>query len=94
MLQVGLLLGTTESLTALGLSLLLVFFIVFFGAATGTLSLVVGNTLTLGLLAGGGGGGSLGLGLLSLLSLLAFYLGVLSSIPGVKDLKGRTLVGG
>jgi hypothetical protein len=84
-LQVGVLLGAAEALTALSLGLLLIL-LVRLGGAAGTLGLVLCDALALGLLVGGGGGGGLGLGLLGLLSLLTLCLGVIGGIPGVEDL--------
>lgn len=48
---------------------------------------MLSDALGLGLLIRGGFCGDLGLGFGSLAFLLAFYLGILSSIPGFKDLE-------
>lgn len=88
--QVGILLGPTKALATLGGSLvLLIAEESLLLALKSTLGLVLGNTLSLGLLASGKFGISLSLGLGSLLSLLAFYLGVFGSIPGIENLKGE-----
>ena len=62
MLQVGVLLGAAQALTALGLGLLLV--VVALSELAGPLGLDLGDALSLGLLVGGGLGVGLGLGLL------------------------------
>jgi hypothetical protein len=85
--QVGILLGATKALATLGGCLvLLIAEKTLLLALKSTLGLVLGDTLSLGLLAGGKFGISLSLGLGSLLSLLAFYLGVFRGIPGVEDI--------
>lgn len=48
---------------------------------------MLGNTLGLGFLVGGGFGISLGFGLGGLLSFLTLYLGIFGGIPRVEDLK-------
>jgi hypothetical protein len=87
--QVCILLGAAKTLATLGGSLILVILAeeAFRFTSTSTLGLVLGNTLGLGLLVGGGFGISLGLGLSSLLCLLALYLGVFGGIPGIEDLE-------
>jgi hypothetical protein len=83
--QVGIFLSATKALTTFRRSLLLITRIVFETQAS-TLSLVFSNALSLGFLVRGGFSVSLGLGLGSLLCLLALYFGIFGGIPGVKDL--------
>jgi hypothetical protein len=88
--QVGILLGAAKALATLGGSLvLLIAEKTLLLALKSTLGLVLGDALSLGLLAGSKFGISLSLGLGSLLSLLAFYLGVFGGIPGVEDLESE-----
>jgi hypothetical protein len=90
MSQVGVLLGATKTLATLGGSfVLLIAEETLLLALKSTLGLVLGDTLSFGLLVGGSFGISLGLGLGSLLCLLAFYLGVFSGVPGVENLRGK-----
>ena len=79
-LQVGVLLGAAQALTALGLGLLLV--AVALSELAGPLGLDLGDALSLGLLVGGGLGVGLGLGLGGLLGLLSLDLGILGGVPG------------
>jgi hypothetical protein len=80
--EVGLLLGTSESLTFLALGLLVSIRFLSFSLLLSALSLMFGNSLTLGLLSSSGGGGSLLLGLGGLLLLLTLGLGVIG-IPRI-----------
>ena len=80
MLQVGVLLGAAQALTALGLGLLLV--VVALSELAGPLGLDLGDALSLGLLVGGGLGVGLGLGFGGLLGLLSLDLGILGGVPG------------
>lgn len=84
--EIGLLLGTSKSLTLLGLGLLDHLNVGGVGLLLGSVGLVLSNTLALGLLCGGGGFSSLGLGLGSLALLLALYLGVFGGIPRIEDI--------
>lgn len=79
-LQVGVLLGAAQALTALGLGLLVV--VVALSELAGPLGLDLGDALSLGLLVGGGLGVGLGLGLCGLLGLLSLDLGILGGVPG------------
>jgi hypothetical protein len=87
--EIGLLLGTSESLTLLGLGLLDHLNVGGVGLLLGSVGLVLSNTLALGLLGGGGSFSSLGLGLGGLALLLALYLGVFGGIPRIEDLVKR-----
>lgn len=84
--KIGLLLGTSESLTLLGRGLLDHLNVGSVGPLFGSVGLVLSNTLALGLLGGGGSFSSLGLGLGGLALLLALYLGVFVGIPRIEDL--------
>jgi hypothetical protein len=94
--QVGVLLGTTKTLTALSLGLVinLLGFGFLESLLTSTAGLVVGDSSRLRLLVGGGLGSGLGLGFFSLLGLFALYFGVFGGIPRVEDLqyKGKPSV--
>ena len=79
-LQISLLLGAAQALAALGFGLVLVALILI-GKLAGPLGLVLGDTLRLRLLVGGGLGVRLSFGLRGLLGLLALSLGVLGSVP-------------
>ena len=80
MLQISLLLGAAQALAALGFGLVLVALILI-GKLAGPLGLVLGDTLRLRLLVGGGLGVRLSFGLRGLLGLLALSLGVLGGVP-------------
>ncbi len=83
-LQVGFLLLTTKTVTTFGLSLLLFRVIILSSERTG--SLVLSNALSLGFLISLGLGEGLGLGFVSLLLLLALYLGIFSGVPRIENL--------
>lgn len=86
--EIGLLLGAAEALAALGLCLLLVLRVVIILAGGGTRGLELGDTLGLALLGRSSSfGGGFGLSSSGLALLLALYLGVFGSIPGVEDLR-------
>lgn len=89
--QVGILLGATETLTALGRGLVVDNLGLGHGESllAGTIGLVTSNARALGLLIGKGLGGGLGLSFFGLLSLFALYFGVFGGIPGVEDLRER-----
>lgn len=91
-LQVRLLLCAAETLALLGFGLIIARVLVRLSGSAGSVGLVVGDTLRLGLLTGSGIGISLRLGLGSLLCLLAFYFGVFSGVPGIEDLFPSRLI--
>lgn len=83
-LQVRLDLGALETLTALGLGLVLIAALIGkLGSTFGTAFL---DALLLGLLVGSSLGIGLGLGFGSLLGLFALYFRVFGGVPGVEDL--------
>lgn len=82
MSKVGLLLSTSKSLTLFGLGLLVFLVVVGISLLLGTLSLMLGDSLTLGLLGSSSGSGGLLLSLLGLALLLTFSIGVVG-IPRV-----------
>jgi hypothetical protein len=84
-LQVSILLGAAQTITALGLGLVLVE-VAFFLRLAPALVAVLLYPLGLALLVGGGSGLGLCEGLFGLLCLLALYLGIFSGVPGVEDL--------
>lgn len=86
MTEVGVLLGATQSLSALSLRLVFLVGLVVFITLAGALGLMLGNALGLWLLVGGSLGSSLGLGLGGLALLFALYLGIFGGVPGFKDL--------
>lgn len=90
-LQVGLLLGAAQALTALSLSLVGVEVIRVIGFLPPLLT-VLFYPLGLGLFVGSSGSLLRGLGLGGLLRLLALYFGVLGGVPGVKDLSFQKYV--
>jgi hypothetical protein len=81
--KVGLLLCPSESLSFLALGLFVFFVVLSFSLLLSTLGLVLGNSLTLGLLGSSGGGGSFLLGLGGLALLLTLGLGVIIGIPRI-----------
>lgn len=83
--EVGLLLGSAQACAALGL-VLLVFRLVLLGALAGSVGLVVGNALELGLFVGSGLGGELGLGFGGFALLFALYFRVFGGVPRVENL--------
>jgi hypothetical protein len=82
--EVGLLLGTSQTLAFLGLGLVVLIAGVVLGGGLAR-SLVLGDTLSLGFLSRSGSSGGLGLGLFSLLGFLSLSLGVFG-VPRVDDL--------
>lgn len=92
-LEVGVLLGAAQAITALGLGLVLVEIGLFLGLAPALVAVLL-YPLGLGLLVGGSGGLGLCEGLFGLLGLLALYFGVFSRVPGVEDLSFQIYVSG
>jgi hypothetical protein len=74
--EIGLLLGASESLTLLSLGLLIILSVPGLGPLLGTLSLVLSDSGSLGLLGSSSSSGSLLLGLGGLALLLALGFGV------------------
>jgi hypothetical protein len=84
-LEVGVLLGAAQAITALGLGLVLVEVAAFLSLASALVAVFL-YPLSLGLLVGGGSGLGLGQSLFGLLCLFALDLGILGGVPGVEDL--------
>jgi hypothetical protein len=89
MLQVRFHLGALESLAAVGLGLFIAIVAVG-GQLFGTLCLAFGDALRLGLLVRSSFRFCLGLGLGSLLDLLALNFRILGGVPGVENLREKS----
>jgi hypothetical protein len=84
-LEIGVLLGAAQAITALGFGLVLVEVAAFLRLASALVAVFL-YPLGLGLLVGGGSGLGLGQSLFGLLCLFALDFGIFGGVPGVEDL--------